>query len=125
MVNNKSLNGFNLIQFSFTKLLHEQECIPVRCIPSTAVAAGGGVSQHALGRGVCILACTGQGGRRCVSQHALGRGVSAGLPGSGVCPVGGVVSAQWGCSVCPGRGCLPMGVCLPDTPMNRITDKQV
>ena len=44
MVNNKSLNGFNLIQFSLTKLLHEQECIPVRCIPSTAVAAGGGVS---------------------------------------------------------------------------------
>ena len=61
MVNNKSLNGFNLIQFSLTKLLREQECIPVRCIPSTAVAAGGGVSQHALGMGVCIPACTGQG----------------------------------------------------------------
>ena len=30
------------------------------------------VSQHALGGGVCIPACIGQG--RCVSQHALGRG---------------------------------------------------
>ena len=45
----------------------KQECIPVGCIPSTAVAAGavGGwgtcmpVSQHALGEGVCV------------SQHAL------------------------------------------------------
>ena len=51
-----------------------QECIPVGCVPSAAVAVGGClpgmgglpgvcVSQHALGRG-------------CVSQHALGRGVS-------------------------------------------------
>ena len=57
---------------------------------------GGGVSQHALCRGVCIPACTGQGvsaqggvylrgclpggvcpGSVCVSQHALSRGVSA------------------------------------------------
>ena len=30
-----------------------QECIPVGCIPSAAVAAAGG--------GVCIPACTGQG----------------------------------------------------------------
>ena len=33
----------------------KQECIPVGCVPSAAVAAGRGVSQHALGRerGVC------------------------------------------------------------------------
>ena len=37
----------------------EQECIPVGCVPSAAVTAGG-VSQHALGRG-CIPACIGQG----------------------------------------------------------------
>ena len=56
----------------------EQECIPVGCIPS-----GGGVSQHALGRGVCIPAWTGQGGVSgqgvstlgvSVSKHALCRG---------------------------------------------------
>ena len=56
----------------------KQECIRVGCVPpacwpypSTGQGegvhpsmhwAGGGVSQHALGRGVCILACTGQGG---------------------------------------------------------------
>ena len=34
--------------------LHKQECISVGCIPSAAVAAGGGVG--------CISACTGQGG---------------------------------------------------------------
>ena len=56
----------------------EQECIPVGCVPSAAVAAGEGgyVSQHALGREVCIPACTGQGilsgGGGC-----LPRGVSA------------------------------------------------
>ena len=78
------------------------------------------VSQHALGRGVCIPACTGQWG---VSQHALDRGC---LPRGSVCPGG--VSAQrgvclegwgvclgvsvqgeggWGCLL---RGCLPRGV---------------
>ena len=63
------------------------------------------------GWGVCILACTGQGGvsqhalgRGCISQHALGRVgfVSQHTLGGGVCP-GGVcwgVSAWWG-------GCLP------------------
>ena len=42
-------------------------------------------SQHALGGGGCIPACTGQG--VCVSQYALGRRRC--LPG-GVCPGGGV-----------------------------------
>ena len=41
----------------------EQECIPVGCVLSAAVA-------------MCIPECIGQG--VCASQHALGRGVSAG-----------------------------------------------
>ena len=43
-----------------------QECIPVGCVPSTAVATGAGG---------CIPACTGLG--VCVFQYALGSGVSA------------------------------------------------
>ena len=58
------------------------------------------VSQHALGRGVCIPACTGQGG---VSQHALARG---GVYPSIYCPAG--VSVL-GVSVQEGW-CLPAGV---------------
>ena len=38
------------------EVVNKQECIPVGCVPSAAVAVGGG---------------------RCVSQHALCRGVSA------------------------------------------------
>ena len=109
----------------------QQECIPVGCVPPTAVAAegmypsmnwAGGVypSMHWAGGYVCIPACTGQGGM-CVSQHALGRGVSA----QGVSAL--EVSAQGRClpgvvcygGVCPrgvsARGCLPrgcLGVCL-------------
>ena len=55
--------------------------------------AGGGVSQHALGGGVCPGVC--------VSQHALGRGVSARVVSAwgGVCPGGGgdykQVTAKW------------------------------
>ena len=66
---------------------------------------------HALGRGGCIPACTGQGvcvsqhalGRECVSQHALGRGLC--IP---ACTGQGFVCR--GC-VCP-WGCLPRGMCL-------------
>ena len=55
--------------------------------------AEGCVSQHALGRRVCIPACTGQGGmyptmhwaRGCVSHHALGGGC---LPGGAQCMLG-------------------------------------
>ena len=51
--------------------------------------------------------------------------------GGGVSAWGGGVSAQGGClpggclsrgGVCPG-GCLPGGGCLPDPPVNRITDR--
>ena len=93
----------------------QQECIPVGCVPSAAVAmsipacTGHCVSQHALGRGVyhsmhwaggCITACTGQG--VCIPACS-GWGVSA---QGGVCPRG----------VCL-EGCLPRGstwwgVCL-------------
>ena len=65
---------------------------------------GEGVSQHALCRGVCIPACTGEGVH--VSHHALGRGMSA----WGVSVQGGVylgVSAQ---GICPGGVCQG-GIC--------------
>ena len=55
----------------------QQESVPVGCVPSAAVAAGGMcVSQHALGggEGVCIPACTGQRG---VWRGVGGGGVSA------------------------------------------------
>ena len=39
-----------------------QECIPVGCVPSAAVAVGGGCIPACTGQGwVCIPACTGQG----------------------------------------------------------------
>ena len=44
----------------------------VDCILACTAQGRECVSQHALGRGVCIPACTGQGG---VSQHALGRDI--------------------------------------------------
>ena len=49
--------------------INKQECIPVGCVPSAAVAVGrgvcpggggvcpGGISQHALGSGVYSSAC--------------------------------------------------------------------
>ena len=72
---------------SFHPHTEVQVCIPVICVPSTAVAMhwAGGVSQHALRSGACIPACTAQWG---------------------VYP-----SMNWaGGSVCPG-GCLS-GVCV-------------
>ena len=76
----------------------KQECIPVGCVPSAAVAAGGGgvgvyPSMHWTGGclpgGICLGAVLPGGGCGCVypggvaargvciSQHALGGGVSA------------------------------------------------
>ena len=77
----------------FHNVLHMIQPCPRRLFlpPATKLRQGNvftpAVSQHALGRwGVCIPACTGQGG---VSQHALGRGrcVCPGgwLPGVCVC----------------------------------------
>ena len=72
--------------------------------------------------GVCISACTGQGGGS-ISQHALGKGclprVWGVCPGCGVSAQGvGYLPRVWG--ICPGCGvsaqgvgCLPGGVCLP------------
>ena len=89
------------------KFLEWQECIPVGCIPSAAVAmsipacTGHCVSQHVLGRGGCLYPSMHWAGG-CVypSMHWAGgclpRGVSA---QGGVCPRG--VSAQGG--VCLGR----------------------
>ena len=53
------------------KITSKQECIPVGCIPSAAVAA----------RGVCIPACTGQG---CIPACTGQGGVYLG----GICPKG-------------------------------------
>ena len=96
--------------------LMKQECIQVGCAPSESVAVLGG-------GGVCL----------------------AGVCPGDVCLWSLRVSAQWG--VCPGGrclrlvpggslprggclplvpgGCLPLvfGVCLPDTPVNRITER--
>ena len=98
----------------------KQECIPVGCLPSAAVAsqgmyssmhwAGGCLSQHVRGRGVCIPACTDKG----VSAQGGGCLPGGCLPGEGDVCLGGVypgkgMSAQGG--VCPG-GCLPRGVCV-------------
>ena len=67
----------------------KQECIPVGCIPSAAMAARMG----------CIPVCTGQGG--CLPRARLPRGVyPEGYSQGGVCPGGvcpGGVSA-WGLS---------------------------
>ena len=111
----KSSPGIDFVDLPRPEIKHwipliQQECIPVGCLPSTAVASKGGVSQHAVGRG-------------CVSQHALGRWLSAWgmFAREGVCP-GGVCPR--GClsgGVCLGVstqglsawGCLPRGVCLP------------
>ena len=107
---------------------HKQECIPVGCLPSTAVSAGGGgacipaytrqgcvyPSMHLAGC-VCIPACTGQG--VCVSQHALGRGVvfqhalGRGMSAWGVC-IPACTGQGCVCLRVSAWGCLPQGVCL-------------
>ena len=55
----------------------QQECIPVGCVPSAAVAVCWGRGVSAWGGGVCLVGC-------------LPRGVSAwrGVSGGGVCPEG-------------------------------------
>ena len=83
---------------------------------TVCIARGGGVSQHALGRG-CVYP----------SRHWAG-GMSA---QGGVCL--GVVSAQGGWGVwitaCTGQGgCLPMGAVYAweqNDPWNRMNDRQV
>ena len=72
------------------------------------------VSQHALGRGVCIPACTGWGclPGLCLPWGGLPRVVSAlgvSAQGGGVCPGRGCLPR----GIYPGRGCLPGG-CLPE-----------
>ena len=78
------------LQTKFAKVMFSQVSV---------CPGGGGIFQHALGRG-CIPACIGQWG--CESQHALDRGEC--LPRR--------VSAQGG--VCLGdvcsEGCLPSGI---------------
>ena len=64
-------------------IYNQQECIPVGCVQSAAVAAGGRgcVSQHALSMGACIPACTGQGGGvSAQGVSAQGGSAQGGLP---------------------------------------------
>ena len=123
----------------YVKYILTQECIPVGCVPSAAVAVcwGGGVSGWGclVGSVRQWVSAWGVSGKRnvlrngvCPGGSAQG-GVCAGgcLPGGGVCPRGmsaqvGVsawgVSAQGGCLPSLSRGCLlrqgvcPGGVCL-------------
>ena len=73
--------------------------------------AGGVCIPACTGQGGCIPACTGQGG---VSQHALDRGVCLGC----VCP-GGCLPGDICLGGVSSRGCLPGGMsalegCLPE-----------
>ena len=94
----------------FGKYLAKQECNPLGCAPSAAVAVRvcGGESQHALGRRVCL------------SKGCLPRGVSA-LVG---CLLGGVCS-RGGCLLGAGVGVVSAQCMLgytPHPPVNRMID---
>ena len=110
----------------------EQECIPVGCVPSTAVAVRG------MGEGGVVSFQRGMllGGKGCDSGGVLLGGLSTKGAVSARGPVSakGHMSAQVGCicpvtaqgNVCLGSGVYPGGgVCLPDPPVNRMTDRQV
>ena len=93
------------IAVCYPKIL-KQECIPVGCVPSAAVAVcwGGGVSAQ---WGVCLEGGVCPGG--CLPRGVSVRGC---MPRAGGVSTWGV-SAQVGCllwgEVCPG-GCLPRGM---------------
>ena len=75
-----------------------QECIPVGCVPSAAVAVGGGgVSQHALGRGVSAQGVSTQGGCVCIPARTARE----------VYP-----SMHWA------RGCIPVHAGFPTPPLS-------
>ena len=95
------------------KINSEQECIPVGCIPSAAVAGGGGVCLGVSARG-----CVWPGG-------CLSRGVSAWGCLPRVCASAQGVLADTPSPLC--WGVCPEG-CLPDTPLpsvNRMTDRRL
>ena len=96
----------------------KQECLPVRCVPSAAVAVCRGVSP----------------GGELSAQWGC-------LPGSGVCPGSVCPGGFMPRGVCPegclprgclpqkclpkgvsGRGCVCTGRCLPAPPVNRMAD---
>ena len=93
-------NGFSVPQF-VSKLTilsvqcevkQQQECIPVGCVPSAAVAAGGGWVYPSMHWAGGVYLSMHWAVEVCPSIHWVG--------GGGVCP-GGV--SAW--------GCLPRGVC--------------
>ena len=101
----------------------EQECIPVGCVLSAAVAMSIPACTGQGGRG-CIPACTGQGGvypsmhwaeGGCLPGRCLLRGgcLPRGVCLGGVCPEGGVCTrvSAWGCL--PGAGVCPGGCVYP------------
>ena len=74
--------GILAVVFEVLKFDKEQECIPVGCVPSTAVAMS---IPLCTGQGcVCIPACTGQVGVCIPAYTGKVRGVYSG----GVCPEG-------------------------------------
>ena len=109
-----TLAGSDLTGYNSPRFSHKQECIPVGCVLSTAVA-------------MFISACTGH----CVSQHVLGRwvfsqGVSSQVDDclevssqGGICPRG---SLRGG--FCQGRGCIPACTEADIPPaVDRMTDR--
>ena len=91
--NKAAHSGFETPRECHEKKKIQQECIPVGCVPSAAVA-------------MCIPAYTGQGG---VSQHALGRGVYP--------------SMHWAGGCLPRRVCVSQHALGKHPPLNRMTDR--
>ena len=87
--------------------MHSSRMRTVRCSGRRGGGLGG-VSKHALGRGVSALGGCLPGG--CLPGGLSGQ-VGGGLP-RGCLPGGGVWPGE-----CLSGGCLPRGACLPHTPL--------
>ena len=83
-------------------LYFQQECIPVECVPSAAVAV--------------------PWGRGCLPRGCLHRGVSVWVGVSAQVSARGAGCLLWGVSS-QGRGCMPRGDVSQDPLVNRITDR--
>ena len=92
---------------SVTKIENLQECIPVGCVPSAAVAARG----EGVWRGIVCLGDWSAQGDLCQGVICLG----------GVCPRGCLPMGE---CVCLGGVCLTQGVCLPRGCIPLLTEWQ-